>query len=258
MCYTISVIVSLYQRTDIPNMHIETLNYPLIQIPAGAFTMGTIPTGMRKTDPEEPQRSVTLDAYAIGTYQVTNAQYARFLEVSGYAPPEFWDDERFNAPDFPVVGVSWYDVTHFLEWLGTLENTAYRFPSEAEWEKAARGTDAREYPWGDVWDADRANTSESGNKQLMPAGSYPLGVSPYGCYDMAGNAYDWCFDWFHMEAYKYSSAENPLGASEGRRKVIRGGSWIARGEFAARCANRAACEPIRGLHNLSFRIAVDG
>ena len=257
MCYTISVIVSLYQRTDTPTMHIETLDYPLIHIPAGAFTMGTIPTGMRKTDPEEPQRNVQLDAYAIGTYQITNAQYAQFLEANGYAPPEFWDDERFNAPDFPVVGVSWHDVTHFLAWLGTLENMAYRLPSEAEWEKAARGHDAREYPWGDVWDASRANTSESGNKQLLPVGSYPSGVSPYGCYDMAGNAYDWCFDWFHMEAYKYSSDENPLGASEGRRKVIRGGSWIARGEYAARCANRAACEPIRGLHSVGFRVALD-
>ena len=238
-------------------MHIESLDYPLIQIPAGTFIMGTIPTGMRKTDPEEPQRSVQLDAYAIGAYQVTNAQYTQFLEATGYAPPELWNDERFNAPDFPVVGVSWYDATQFLEWLGTLENIAYRLPSEAEWEKAARGTDAREYPWGDAWDASRANTSESGNKQLMPVGSYPSGISPYGCYDMAGNAYDWCFDWFHMEAYKYSPDENPLGASEGRRKVIRGGSWIARGEYAARCANRAASEPIRGLHSVGFRVAVD-
>ena len=81
-------------------MHIETLDYPLIHIPAGAFTMGTIPTGMRKTDPEEPQRSVQLDAYAIGTYQVTNAQYAQFVEAMGYAHPPFWDDERLNAPIF--------------------------------------------------------------------------------------------------------------------------------------------------------------
>ena len=81
-------------------MHIETLNYPLIHIPAGAFTMGTIPTGMRKTDPEEPQRSVQLDAYAIGAYQVTNTQYAQFLESTGYASPELWEDERFNRARF--------------------------------------------------------------------------------------------------------------------------------------------------------------
>ena len=238
-------------------MHIETLDYPLIHIRAGEFTMGTIPTGMRKTDPEEPQRSVQLDAYAIGTYQVTNAQYTRFVEATGHPHPLFWAEEHLNAPDCPVVGVSWNDATHFLEWLGSLENAEYRLPTEAEWEKAARGTDAREYPWGDIWDASKANTSESGNKQLIPIGSYPLGVSPYGCYDMAGNAYDWCSDWFHMETYKYSPAENPLGASEGRRKVIRGGSWIARGEFAARCANRAAYEPIQAIHSVGFRIAMD-
>ena len=88
-------------------MHIETFDYPLIHIPAGEFTMGTIPTGMRKTDPEEPQRSVQLDAYAIGTYQVTNAQYARFVEATGHPQPLFWTEAHLNAPDCPVVGVSW-------------------------------------------------------------------------------------------------------------------------------------------------------
>jgi iron(II)-dependent oxidoreductase len=238
-------------------MHIETLNYPLIHIPAGEFTMGTVPTGLRKTDPEEPQRSVLLDVYAIGMYHVTNSQYAQFVEATGHLHPPFWSDERFNALDHPVVGVSWYDATNFLEWLNSLEKAEYRLPTEAEWERAARGTDGWEYPWGDTWDASRANTSESQNKCLMPVGSYPSGVSPYGCYDMAGNAYDWCSDWFHMETYKYSPAENPLGPDEGRRKVIRGGSWIARGEFAARCANRAAYEPIQAVHSVSFRIAVD-
>lgn len=231
----------------------ETLDYPFIHIPAGEFIMGTIPTGLRKTDPEEPQRRVYVDAYAIGTYQVTNAQYAQFLKETGHRQPLFWGDERFNAPDFPVVGVSWYDATAFLAWLGT----EYRLPTEAEWEKAARGTDGREYPWGDMWEAHRANTSEAGHRALMPVGSYPSGVSPYGCYDMAGNAYDWCSDWFHAETYKYSPAENPLGASEGRRKVIRGGSWIARGAFAGRCANRAAYEPIQTVHSVGFRVAVD-
>ncbi len=238
-------------------MYIKVFDYPLIRIPAGAFTMGTIPTGLRKTDPEEPQRSVTLDAYAIGAYQVTNAQYAQFVEATRHPQPLFWSEAHLNAPDAPVVGVSWDDAIGFLEWLGTLENEEYRLPSEAEWEKAARGTDAREYPWGNTWDASRANTSESRNGQLMPVGSYPSGVSPYGCYDMAGNAYDWCSDWFHMETYKYSPAENPLGASVGRRRVIRGGSWIARGEFAGRCANRAAYEPTQTIHSVGFRIAVD-
>ncbi len=239
------------------NMHIEHLNYPLTQIPAGPFTMGTYPTGLRKTDPEEPQRSVTLDAYAFGIYHVTNAQYALFVENTNYRTPLYWGDERFNSEDYPVVGVSWHDATNFLEWLSNLTGETYRLPTEAEWEKAARGTDGREYPWGNVWDASKTNTSESQIKRLTPVGSYSEGISPFGCYDMAGNAYDWCSDWFHIDTYKYSPADNPMGAVEGRRKVIRGGSWQPRGEYAARCANRAASEPTRANHNVGFRIAID-
>ncbi len=238
-------------------MHIKALNYPLTHIPAGEFTMGTIPTQFRKTDPEEPQRTVTLDAYAIGTYHVTNTQYAAFVDDTGCAAPQFWQDERFNAADVPVVGVSWYDAMNFLEWLRIQTGESYRLPTEAEWEKAARGTDGREYPWGNAWELGKANTSEAQFKRLVPVGNYPEGVSPYGCYDMAGNAYCWCNDWFHPETYRYSPIDNPQGPIEGRRKVIRGGSWVARGEFAARCANRAAYEPIRTVHNVSFRIALD-
>lgn len=238
-------------------MHIEILNYPLAEIPAGSFTMGTYPTGMRKTDPEEPQRSVTLDAYAIGIYHVTNMQYAQFVKDTEYQQPMYWTDDRFNNSDHPVVGVSWYDANNFMEWLNNLTDANYRLPTEAEWEKAARGTDGREYPWGNVWDVDRTNTAEAGIKKLVSVGSYPEGISPFGCYNMAGNAYDWCSDWFHIETYKYSPTENPMGAVDGRRKVIRGGSWQPRGEYAARCANRAAKEPANSSHNVSFRIAID-
>lgn len=238
-------------------MLIEQLNYKLVEIPAGPFTMGTYPDGLRKTDPEEPQRSVTLDAYAIGIYHITNAQYIQYINATGYRQPVYLEDERFNAPDYPVVGVSWYDTINFLEWIMNITGLTYRLPSEAEWEKTARGTDGREYPWGNEWDATKANTSESKLKRLTPVGSYPEGISPFGCYDMGGNAYDWCSDWFHAETYKHSPAENPMGAVEGRRKVIRGGSWLPRGKFAARCANRAAYEPIRTVHNVGFRIAID-
>lgn len=238
-------------------MHINTLNYTLVHIPAGPFTMGTYPTGMRKTDPEEPQRSVTIDAYAIGIYHVTNAQYAMFVKETGYHQPSVWGDDRFNGIDYPVVGVSWNDVNMFLDWINNATGETYRLPTEAEWEKAARGTDGREYPWGNTWDASKTNTSESQLKKLTPVGSFPDGISPFGCYDMAGNAYDWCSDWFHIDTYKYSPMENPMGAVDGRRKVIRGGSWQPRGEFAARCANRAAHEPISGSHNIGFRIAID-
>ena len=238
-------------------MQIKHINCILVEIPEGSFTMGTYPTGLRKTDPEEPQRSVTLDAYAIGKYHVTNSQYALFLKQTDYRFPLFWNDERFNGQDAPVVGVSWHDTQNFFVWLNNLTGADFRLPTEAEWEKAARGTDGREYPWGNQWEANKANTAESQLKRLTPVGSYPDGISPFGCYDMAGNAYDWCSDWFHIDTYKYSDPDNPMGAAEGRRKVIRGGSWLPRGEFAARCANRASYEPTRAVHNVGFRIAVD-
>ncbi|MCZ6676090.1 MAG: SUMF1/EgtB/PvdO family nonheme iron enzyme [Candidatus Poribacteria bacterium] len=233
---------------------IEPLNYPLVYVPEGPFIMGTLPTGLRKTDHEEPQREVTLDAYHIGKYLVTNAQYAQFVEATGYYPPRFHTDSRFNAPDCPVVGVSWHDAQAFLDWLNGLRNTAYRLLTEAEWEKAARGVDGREYPWGNEWAPAKANTSESRLKRLTPIGSYPDGISPCGCYDMAGNVYEWCVDWFHPQTYRYAPAQNPQGPVEGRRKVVRGGAWVGRGEFAARCANRAAYEPIEAPHCVGIRI----
>jgi len=223
-------------------------------VPEGPFLMGTIPTELRKTDHEEPQREVTLDAYYIGKYFVTNAQYTQFTEAAEHHLPSFHADFRFNGSNCPVVGVSWHAVQAFLEWLNEITDESFRLPTEAEWEKAARGRDGREYPWGDEWDASKANTSESRFKHLTPVGNYSHGVSPYGCYDMGGNAYDWCNDWFHPQTYQYSPAVKPQGAIDGRRKVVRGGSWVARGQVAARCANRAAYEPIQTPHNVSFRI----
>ena len=236
------------------HLNIEQINYSLVKVPDGQFLMGTIPTGLRKSDHEEPQREVTLDAYYIGKFHVTNAQYLQFVEATRYPLPQFHADPRFNPPDCPVVGVTWYDAEAFLAWIEQSTGEAYRLPTEAEWEKAARGNDGREYPWGDAWESSKANTSESRIKRLTPVGSFPDGVSVYGCYDAAGNAYEWCSDWFHPETYKHAPAVNPQGPVSGRRKVIRGGSWVARGEFAARCANRAAYEPIQSVHNVGFRI----
>ena len=235
---------------------VDEIGYPLVYVPSGSFLMGTVPTPYRKTDHEEPQREVTLDAFYIGKLPVTNTQYSRFLEAKGGHSPRFHDDPRFNAPDCPVVGVSWYDALGYLTWLNELTNRSYRLPTEAEWEKASRGTDGRIYPWGDVWDVSNGNFGEIRLKRTTPVGSYPGGVSPYGCLDMGGNVYEWCNDWFHPETYKYSPAVNPGGAADGRRKVIRGGSWVPRGEFAARCANRAAYEPTEKVHNVGLRIVI--
>ncbi|MCH8294118.1 formylglycine-generating enzyme family protein [Candidatus Poribacteria bacterium] len=234
---------------------IDPIDSSLVYVPEGPFIMGTAPDGVRKTDHEEPQREVTLDPFYIGKFPVTNAQYAQFLEAAEHPPPRFYDNPRFNEPNCPVVGVSWYDAQAFLNWLNELTDESYRLPTEAEWEKTARGTDGRMYPWGNEWDVSKGNFGESRLKHTTPVGSYPEGVSPYGCYDMGGNVYEWCSDWSHPETYKYSPAHNPQGPIDGRRKVIRGGSWLPRGQFAARCANRAGYEPVQAVHNVGFRIA---
>ncbi len=235
---------------------IDEIDYPLVYVPEGSFLMGTIPTAFRKTDHEEPQREVTLDAFYIGKLPLTNAQYSQFLEFNGHHFPHFHDNPRFNASNCPVVGISWYDALAFLMRLDELSGKSCRLPTEAEWEKAARGTDGRIYPWGNEWDVSKGNFGEMRLKRTTPVGSYPSGASPYGCLDMGGNVYEWCSDWFHPETYKYAPADNPGGAADGRRKVIRGGSWVPRGEFAARCANRAAYEPTERVHNVGFRIVI--
>ena len=225
-------------------------------IPAGPFQMGS-----DKGRPNEtPMHQVSLERFYIDKYETTNADYRAFV----LANPR-WQKSAIKARDylrhwggndFPV-GMDQYPVTYvtheaakaYCEWRGK------RLPTEAEWEKAARGTDGREYPWGNEWDPSKTNSSESRLKQTTLVGSYPEGISPYGCYDMGGNVYEWCIDWFHPETYRYAPAENPFGPAEGRRRVIRGGSWVPRGQFAARCANRAAYEPIEMVHNVGIRIA---
>ncbi|MDE0503177.1 MAG: SUMF1/EgtB/PvdO family nonheme iron enzyme, partial [Candidatus Poribacteria bacterium] len=178
---------------------IDEIGYPLVYVPAGSFLMGTVPTPYRKTDHEEPQREVTLDAFYIGMLPLSNAQYWRFLAAKGHNLPRFHDSPRFNAPDCPVVGVSWYDALELLKWINELCDNYFRLPTEAEWEKAARGTDGRIYPWGDVWGVSNGNFGEVRLKRTTPVGSYPSGASPYGCLDMGGNVYEWCTDWFHPE-----------------------------------------------------------
>ena len=152
-----------------------------------------------------------LKAFWIDKFEVTNAQYARFVEEAGHRKPGYWEDPAFNQPAQPVVGVSWEDAMAYARWAGK------RLPSEAEWERAARGADGRTYPWGEDWMADRCNSTggQDGFEGLAPVGSFPLGASPYGVMDMAGNVWEWVAD------------EPSPDASSGSRllRIGKGGSW---------------------------------
>jgi len=212
-------------------------------VPAGEFIMGSN-DGL---DNERPQHRVYLDGYWIYKYEVTVAQYRKFCQATGRKmplPPEWgWKD------DHPIVYVTWDDAVAYAKWAGV------RLPTEAEWEKAARGTDGREYPWGNKWDASKCNNYWTGPKQTTAVGSYPQGVSPYGVHDMAGNVWEWCADWYDPNYYRSAPSKNPLGPSSGMYRVVRGSSWIYENPDRFRCALRDFYNPEVRFGNYGFRCA---
>ena len=218
-----------------------SLEPEMVRIPAGEFLRGSPEQDKRTLASEKPQSMVHLAEYWIGKYPVTNAQYAIFVEVTGRRPPEHWEGGHPPAgkENHPVVNVSWWDAQAYCHWLAEVTGKQYRLPTEAQWEKAARGTDGRLYPWGNRWDKRKCNTAESGERGTTPVGFYsPAGDSPYGCADMAGNVLEWVADWYRGDYYSRSSAfQDPFGPSSGAVKGLRGGSW-ATNRWSARCANR--------------------
>ena len=193
---------------------------PMALIPAGEFQMGdNFNEGINN---EHPVHTVYLDAFYMDIYEVTNAQYQKFMNATGHAAPRYWNNSRYNAPEHPVVGVSWDDAVAYAEWAGK------RLPTEAEWEKAARGgLSGKRYPWGDEISHDDANYSRTGGKDVWsnasPVGSFaPNG---YGLYDMAGNVWERCDDWYDGSYYENSPLNNPLGPAYANYRVLRGGSW---------------------------------
>jgi formylglycine-generating enzyme required for sulfatase activity len=167
--------------------------------------------------------------------------------------PALWHDIRFNQPVQPVVGVSWFEAQAYCRWLSAQVGIRYRLPSEAEWEKAARGTDGREFPWGDDFDPAKANTLESNLGATTPVDQYPQGASLYGLNDAAGNAFEWTADWYKP----YPGGDAAASADYGERfRVVRGGSWRRPKDYA-RCAFRQRDIPSFFFANVTFRVVVD-
>ncbi len=234
---------------------------PMVLIPEGAFVMGSNDGSPN----ERPEHQVTLGAYYIDQQEVTIALYAKFLEVTTRRAPPTWDEEAVSsAGDRPAVGVSWSDADAYCKWVGE------RLPTEAEWEKAARGTDGRRYPWGPMQPfVDIANYNRglwvSELVTLSPVTSGVEGMSvrhglkeggrsPYGLFHMAGNASEWVADWYHREYYARSPAQSPTGPAEGEKRVIRGGSW-ADLPVALRVTARVSAEPEFRDRTIGFRCA---
>jgi formylglycine-generating enzyme len=229
----------------------------LVWIRAGKFLLGSKP-GVGASD-EWPQREIELDGYWIYKVPVTLGQFRKHLAVTGKKMPEMpWGqgmmlDKAASEDSYPVL-LSWYEAADYAKW------AAAALPTEAQWEKAARGTDGREYPWGNKWAPEKAvgmeRTLERFQQGMLPVGRSPAGVSPFGVQDMAGNVWEWVGDWYSHDYYRRSPGKNPPGPATGVNKVLRGGDseWT---EDSARCSARFLCPPqVRDYVKTGFRCAI--
>ena len=253
-----------------------------VYVAAGPFRMGDN-TG--DGDPRErPVHVVELDAYYIAKFETTNAEWRRFRDDPGYDDPKHWPGGRIvprdqvpywtqlnnhgggtpNSDEYPVQGVNWDAAVAYCNWLSAKTGKKYRLPTEAEWEKAARGTDQRRYPWGNSIDRTLANfVGAQAYDTGMPVGTFDgttrgdratrSNASPYGAYDMAGNVMEWCLDWYSRDYYAASPRNNPKGPGTGAYRVVRGGSFFVE-TFDLRSAARSAAWPsFQGHRMIGFR-----
>jgi formylglycine-generating enzyme required for sulfatase activity len=226
--------------------NLEIILPPLQEIPAGPFQMGSEKQKDSQANANEmPLHEVVTGNYQIGRYPVTVAEYACFIRATGHREPSesggiTWR-KQLGRLDHPIVCVSWKDVIAYVAWLKEITGEDWRLPTEAEWEKAARGTDSRIYPWGDTWDKTKTNTSDGGPGRTTTVGSYPEGKSPYGCLDMAGNVWEWTSTLYRNYPYIYTDGREEINSTNNR--VLRGGSWYVNSRNA-RVACRGNLHPV--------------
>jgi len=235
--------------TPYPTEITDAQGVPMRLVPAGEFTMGS----ENGNSNEQPVHTVYLDAFYMDKYEVTNALYAACVSAGACTPPHkmssYTRSSYYGNPqyaDYPVVNVDWYQAQAYCAWRGA------RLPTEAEWEKAARGTDGRTYPWGN-----NAPTCSLANfapcvRDTRAVGSYPGGASPYGIYDLAGNVWEWVADWYDANYYAVSPSRNPTGPSSGSYRALRGGSWYD-DENLVRASFRSGFGPDFWYLNFGFR-----
>jgi formylglycine-generating enzyme required for sulfatase activity len=234
----------------------------MMRIPAGEFIMGSGEKEFGLVDPDEqPEHMVHLSEFHISKYPITHEQYAVFLSSKRYPFPSHWRTGQIplNSEKYPIVNVSWVDAMAFCEWLSRELKCLFRLPTEAEWEKAARGLNARRYPWGDQWNTRFLNSEETRLGRTSPVDQFsPEGDSVYGVSDMLGNVWEWCLDWYDPDYYTKCAdrqVANPQGPRKGTQKSLRGGSYMG-GRRIARCACRY--RDVREVisHLYGFRIAM--
>ncbi len=257
-------------KTSAVSQLAEFLDGSVVQIPSGEFTMGSH-TGR---EDESPPHLVYLDGFEIDRYEVTNIQYQRFLRATGHSAPLYWvgSDYPSEQDDYPVAGVGWDNADAYCRWVGK------RLPTEAEWEKACRGTDGRDYPWGNAWDPRRANVDISvqtvrstghgeyensvwdsawqllrgppflGQRGLRPVGSYANGASPNGVMDLVGNVSEWVADWYNWGDYSSMPSRNPFISGPPWNHCLRGSAWQDPAGTAAWVVEMSRCSARSSSH----------
>lgn len=287
----IGLVIPLCFACHTPPVSSAEVTDGMVLIPAGEFLMGSFDDGI-SFDDERPQRKVFVSAYWIDRYEVTNAQYKQFIDATDHPAPIhlrpqltlwFHNTPFPGSEEHPVVNVNWNDALAYCKWRGR------RLPSEAEWEKAARGIDSRRYPWGNEWDFSKANSASywagrtiefkdrteweafwmagegarisherglKGEVLTMPVGSFPDGASPYGLLDMAGNVSEWVMDWYEPYSYLNAPLSDPQGPNGQLLKVVRGGSWLKPAR-SLRTTNRDYGYPSEPASGIGFRCAKD-
>jgi formylglycine-generating enzyme required for sulfatase activity len=274
----------------------DALNPEMVTVPAGPFLMGSDPREIRQLSRtargsrsewykrEQPSHSHNIPAYAIGRFPVTVQEFADFMEDGGYrhqelwsaqgwqwrvdyqiTAPEFWHDPNWTRnPHLPIVGISWYTASAYTNWLAAHNGVPFRLPTESEWEKAARSSDGRRYPWGNRWEPAYCNVAqqsidtwdapaEQNDSTLNAVGQFsPQGDSPFGCADMAGNIWEWCQS--PLRRYPLN-AEHRSEADSTEQQIVRGGSWY-HGPDDARCAARYCYFPQGRDNVVGFRLAL--
>jgi formylglycine-generating enzyme required for sulfatase activity len=250
----------------------------LVHVPAGAFRMGdNVGNGEAR---ERPVHTVELDAFYIGKHEVTNREWRRFRDDAGYDDARHWPEGRIvpkdqvpywtqannhgggtpDSDDYPVLGVNWDAATAYCSWVSSKTGKKYRLPTEAEWERAARGTDQRLYPWGNDIDRSVANfVGAQAYDTARPVGFFDgslrgelqtrSNASPYGALDMAGNVMEWTADWYSRDYYAASPRKNPRGPASGSYRVVRGGTFFVEA-FDLRSSARSAAWPSFQAHRM--------
>lgn len=232
----------------------------LVLIPGGKFLAG----GPRHFESDSEPFNVSLPSFYLGLCAVTNAQYKRFLDATGHPPPArprnsscgeyVWRGRSFPPAvgGYPVVGVRWDEAREYAAWAGV------RLPAELEWEKGARGTDGRAFPWGRQWSSGRCRNDENRRiETTCVAWSYGQGCSPWGLYQMSGNVWEWCQDWYEGSAYRRYARGDLSPPAAGRERVVRGGSWFNVGPESFLCSYRFHLPPDEPDLQYGFRVAGD-